>query len=104
MFVCEGWRGKQTPKGAALPPEEFLRRTRERGFESALRDGLIERTEVITVTAQTPAGTFIVHQEFMRDDTRHAIVYGERNEAELPVEGFTGRLKMYGDLREENLG
>ena len=96
--------GKQTPKGAALPPAEFLRRTRERGFESALRDGLIERTEVVSVTAQTPKGTLIVHQEFMRDEKRHAIIYGERTEQELGVDDFTGRQKMYGDLREENLG
>lgn len=96
--------GKQTPKGAALPPGEFLRRTRERAFATALKDGLIERFEVVTVTVQTPARTCIVHQEFIRDDDARTVVFGERTECEVPVDEFTGRQKMYGDLRKENLG
>lgn len=103
IFAVEAWFGKQTDKGRALPPKEFRQRTRERAFETAVRDGLVERSEAIVVTVQTPTHVMMVHQEFERDEKRRRIHYGERHESIGPTESFVGRQKMFGDMREENL-
>jgi hypothetical protein len=103
IFVNEAWVGKLTAKGRAIGQKEFNRRTRERGFETALRDGLVERWEAIMLTIQTPAGALIVQQAFTRDYVAKSITLGERIESEAAVDEFRGRQKMYGNLSEENL-
>jgi hypothetical protein len=103
IFVNEAWVGKQTAKGRAIGQKEFNRRTRERGFETALRDGLVERWEAIMITIQTPAGVLIVQQPFTRDYAAKTVDFGERIESEAAPGEFRGRQKMYGDLSEENL-
>lgn len=105
IFATDGWMGKQTAKGRAIGEEEFFRKTRERAFETAVREGLVERCEVITLTVQTPMGTLMVQQEYERGiGGKRSITFGEQREQEVGVDEFTGRQKMYGDLREENLG
>jgi hypothetical protein len=104
VFISEGWVGKQTAKGAALPEKVFLERARERGFETAVKDGLVVRGEAILVTAQTADGTFHVQQEFIADRKRRTVVFGDRRDVELKPDEFRGRMKMYGDLSPENLG
>jgi hypothetical protein len=104
IFVSECWLGDQTAKGAALPYAEFLTRTRERAFATAVKDGLVERVEAITLTVQTPAGALIVHQRFTRDYGKQQVTFGVRDDLEYSVDEFAGRQKMYGDLRPENLG
>ena len=101
IFVTKAWMGKQTPKGRALSEQEFFRKTRERGFETAMREGLVERCEVIYVTVQTPGGALMVSQEFIRDDKTKAVVFGDRMDKELGPDEFRGRQKMYGNLRKE---
>lgn len=105
VFATDSWLGKQTEKGRALGDVEFLRRTRERAFATAVRDGLVERCEVITITVQTPTGTLMVQQEYERGvGGARSVMLGARREVELGPDELTGRQKMYGDLREENLG
>lgn len=93
IFVMEAWMGKQTAKGKALSEEEFFRKTRERGFETAVREGLVERKEVIYVTVQAPGGTLLVSQEFIRDDDAQVVVFGDRQDQELGPDEFRGRQK-----------
>ena len=103
IFATEAWIGKATEKGMKLGEAELRRRTRERAFESAVRDGLVERREAIVVNVQTPDGVLLVHQFFVRDYKTETVTYAERLDAEVPAGDFFGRQKMYGDQREENL-
>jgi hypothetical protein len=104
IFVTEAWMGLQTPEGAAVPPEEFDRITRERGFETALSLGFVTRCEVIFVSVQTPEGVLLVRQPFERDDRARRVTFKKREDSSMGVDDFQGRQKMYGDLRPEWLG
>ena len=103
IFATEAWVGKATAKGMAIGQAEFHRRTKERAFASAVRDGLVERREAIVINVQTPDGVLLVHQFFVRDYQTETVTYAERMDAEVPANEFFGRQKMYGDLRQENL-
>jgi hypothetical protein len=103
MFVSDCWFGKATEKALSMPQEEFLAATRERGFETALAQGLITRSEAITVSVQNPVRAMLVNQLYDRDVARRLITYREVSVMEMAVDEFSGRQKMYGDLREENL-
>jgi hypothetical protein len=103
VFATEAWIGKATEKGLALGEKEFHRKTRERAFETAVSEGLVERREAIVVNVQTAEGVLMVQQFFVRDYTTESITYAERLDAEVGANDFFGRQKMYGDLRPENL-
>jgi hypothetical protein len=104
-FGTEAWSGKQTKAGMAVPQKEFLKATRERGFQRAVDMGWVERQECLVVTLQTETMLRTVTQPFERDDTAHTIWYvGEPRIQDAPQSYLVGRQKMYGDLREENLG
>jgi hypothetical protein len=103
VLCTDGWQGRATAKGLSVPREEFLEACRERGFESAVKKGWLQRSEAILVTVQIPERVMIASQFYDRDEVRLEITYRERTIAEVPTEGFHGRQKMYGDLRAENL-
>ena len=103
IFAMDAWVGKQTEKGRALGDKEFLRRARQPA--TAVRDGLLDRCEAITINVQTPAGTLLVQQEYQRGvGGKLSILFGDRREEEVGPDQFTGRQKMYGDLRPDKLG
>jgi len=104
VFVSDCWIGKSTEKGRAMPEAEFKAATRERAFQTALDEGLITRSEALTITVQTPIRTMLVNQLYERVEPQGVIFYHEVSIMEMDVDEFTGRQKMYGDLREENLG
>ena len=103
IFVSDGWAGRSTAKAAAIGKDNFLREVgRGRGFEEAIKQGLVERSEAILLSVQTPEEILMVQQLYDRLGER--IVFTERIDMATPQCDFTGRMKMYGDLREENLG
>jgi hypothetical protein len=103
-FATEAWSGKQTEAGRNVPREEFLKATRERGFQRAVDRGWVVRQECIIVTIQTAEMMRTITQAFARDEEARIIVYLDEPEIrDAPQSDFAGRQKMYGDLREENL-
>jgi len=104
MFVSDCWIGRNTEKALSMPPEEFLALTRERAFQTAVDQGLVTRAEALTISVQTPTRCMMLNQLYERDEQQRKIVYREVSVMEMDVDEFSGRQKMYGDLRQENLG
>jgi hypothetical protein len=104
VFVTDGWFGKSTEKALSIPREEFEAATRHRGFQPAVDQGLVTRSEALIVTVQTPLRTMMLNQLYERDEHAGTITFREVTVMETGVDDFTGRQKMYGDLRPENLG
>jgi hypothetical protein len=98
VFASESWFGRQTEAGRALPDEEFLRLSRERGFETAVSLGFMERAEAIMATAQTAEAVIMLSQEFRRMADGSVYSFGEVRTHETPQEQFAGRQKMFGDF------
>src|SRR5262245_23704857 len=53
VFATEAWYGKATEKGLKLDPKVLAEKCREPGFETAIREGLMERSEAVLVSVQT---------------------------------------------------
>lgn len=103
VIATDGWLGRSTVKAQALPHEEFLKATCERGFAAAVAEGLVERSAAIIVSVQTPERAMMVNQLYKRNDEQQEIQYLEVSLMEMPIDHLRGRQKMYGDLRPENL-
>mgnify|MGYP001268895045 CR=1 FL=1 len=96
--ICtDAWRGRMTAKAKGLSLDEATKG----GFYAAEERGMISKVECINVTAQTPARAMIAFQTYTR--LNRMILYEEFAVMEADIDSLGGRLKMYGDLREENL-
>ena len=84
---------------AALGKDELLKLTRKHSTEELAWRGLVERTEAITITLQTPETVTVLHQPYERHERLKIVSFGKPVEMEMPQSQFIGRQKMFGDLR-----
>jgi len=101
--LIDAYLSKTTPKGVALlnrDRAEFERQAKN--TDEAVRNGLFERREALVVTTQDAERVVIVNQFYLRHNNR-TVSFDERTRMEFHQADFKGRMKMYGDLRQENL-
>jgi hypothetical protein len=102
IFASEAWYSESTPEGIALGEQQLCDLIHDTGMEAVVKAGLMTRSEVVMVSVQTKTRVLMVRQTFTRE--RRRVIFGERDSYETGIDEFVGRQKMYGDLREENLG
>lgn len=93
IFVTEAWR--------TLKPFKRGESIAEMRKRSPLPRNDPAREEVLIATAQTATHVLTIWQTFAFEGYFN---FGKLEEYVIPQEQFTGRQKMFGDLRKENLG
>lgn len=105
IFVSEASLGKATAKGLQHARElEAMAREDNGKLDRLVENGFIEHVDVILVTIHTPETVTTIAQEFARDYRLKLVTYGAVQTMDVPQANFRGRQKMFGDLREKNLG
>jgi hypothetical protein len=94
-------KGAETAKMISLPLEEQERLAKETGFHDLVEQGYLEIQDAILATVHTPERVCIYTHVYLPEQGRFV---GEPDVYFVPQAEFGGRLKMFGDLREENLG
>jgi|SRR6185436_12674930 len=100
IFGSDTWQAKLTPEGLKQG-KEFYRHV-DSGYAKVVEMGWAVREEAITVTAQNLNDALIITQPYRRLSSGIQLLAGERHW--IAQSAFSGRQKMFGDLREENLG
>jgi len=105
IFAAEMWAATPTEAAKGIPPDEYERLLREKGFQTALDLGLVERHEIVSVLAQDAAEMMQTSQRFRRVGVQKRIeYYGEQLVFTVPQENYSGSTKMFGaapDIRPE---
>jgi hypothetical protein len=100
ITIGDAWFGRSTEKGRKLSAAEFHRFAAEQsGFQKSIDLGLVERTEAIVVTVQTPRRMMSMMQTYSRRG--RTIVFQELLVSEQGLDKFTGAMKMFGNQEEE---
>lgn len=103
IFVTDTWMTIANLKAHNLSREEFERIYRERGAEELVKRGVAERIEALCITIQSADFVWTLTQPYGRDERLKLITFGSLDEKKSPQTQFSGRQKMFGDLRPENL-
>ena len=101
FFATDMWMARATPLGMKNAKELRGNKHVDRGFEKLVKMGWMERCECLMVTAQTEQEVLILRAVYKRNGAR--MEFEEPEEFVFPQAGFSGRQKMWGDLRPENL-
>lgn len=104
VFLTDTWAAEPTEEGMKHTHDEWNRLT-DQGFETLVKLGWFRRREALGVTAQSETHALIVAQPYQRRGSG-VIEFLEQGKSRewFAQENFGGRGKMFGDLREENLG
>jgi len=102
LFASDTWKGDATEEGMKHFDTGEWHENVDRGFRKLVQMGWAKVVESITITAQTESDVLIVVQPYQRLGDCIQLLECKRNW--LDQEHFSGRQKMFGDLREENLG
>lgn len=88
---------------SSSPDEQrtFMDTARDKGLTAAAEAAQVPARDAIAILAQCPDGALMTTQ-FFSAATR-TVTFGEKAAMSVGVDGVQGRVKMYGDLREENL-
>jgi hypothetical protein len=97
--------GRPTEKGSRLSYEEMRELAlAEPHFMRAVREGYIYKVDALTITAQSRNRSLITMVEYEQDEVTGEVHLGERTDTEGGADEVRGRIKMFGDLREEYIG
>jgi hypothetical protein len=102
IFATDTWIGEATPEGMKYYDTPEWRELHDFGFEKLVQRGWVQRWECFTVTAQNATDALLIAQKYQRMGSVIQLLSARRNW--FPQDEFTGRQKMFGDLRLENLG
>jgi len=103
IVVTECWVGGPTESGKLLPRQEWERLTEKHSIPELARMGYVERSEALVINVQTSTETLLRTYYFARRSHPDRIIWGETRDIQGSEFEFSGRQKMFGDLREENL-
>lgn len=98
IFATDAWQMKLTPEAIKLDWKQHV----DSGFAKLVEMGWATREETITITAQSQDDVLIIAQPYRRMNSGIQLLTSRR--VWCPQNDFKGRQKMFGDLREENLG
>ena len=103
IFATDTWNGETTEEGMKHYDTPEWKELHGFGFEKLVQRGWVKRSECFTVTAQNADDVLLIQQKYQRLDSGMVqLLNAERHWFDQPK--FGGRLKMFGDLRWENLG
>jgi hypothetical protein len=102
LFATDSWHGEATKEGEKYYETPEWYENNDSGFVKLQRLGWIKVTEAITITVQTESDVLFVSQAYQRLGDCIQLLECKRQWGSQSE--FGGRQKMFGDLREENLG
>jgi hypothetical protein len=102
LFATDAWQGEVTEEGLKHYETPAWEENHDFGFVKLQKLGWMKVREAITITVQTESDVLIVMQAYQRLNDCIQLLNCERQW--LDQSAFGGRQKMFGDLREENLG
>jgi len=102
LFATDMWEGVMTEEGTKHYNTAAWKENHDFGFVKLQKLGWVKVREAITITVQTESDVLIVSQAYQRLNDCIQLLDCKRRW--LDQSAFGGRQKMFGDLREENLG
>jgi hypothetical protein len=102
LFATDMWQGETTEEGTKHYNTPAWRENHDVGFVKLQKLGWVKVREAITITVQTESDVLIVSQAYQRLNDCIQLLDCKRRW--IDQSAFGGRQKMFGDLREENLG
>jgi len=103
IIASDAWRAETTPEGWKHYDTPEWKELHDFGFVKLVQRGWVKRSEVFTITAQTATDALIIHQAYQRLGSGVIQLLDCKREW-FDQSRFSGRQKMFGDLRHENLG
>jgi hypothetical protein len=103
VIASDTWHAETTPEGFKHHDTPEWRKLHESGFDKLVQRGWVKRWEAFVVTAQSATDALIVRQKYQRLPSGRVQLLDCRRDWFSQSE-FGGRMKMFGDLRWENLG
>jgi len=102
LFATDTWHGEATEEGMKHVNTAAWEDNHDFGFVKLQKLGWVTVKEAITITVQTESDVLIVSQAYQRLNDCIQLLDCKRQWGAQST--FGGRQKMFGDLREENLG
>jgi hypothetical protein len=103
VIASDTWYAETTPEGFKHYDTPEWKELHNSGFEKLVQRGWVKRCEAFVVTAQNATDALIVQQKYQRL-TSGRIQHLDCRRDWFTQSEFDGRMKMFGDLRRENLG
>jgi hypothetical protein len=97
------WGASATEEGVKAGAEAWNRHV-DTGFAKLVKMGWAIQHQLLNVTAQSKDHVLLMQQGYQRKGSGLVQWVGEAHSQVIPQDEFGGRQKMFGDLREENLG
>ena len=106
IFATDTWIGENTPEGLKHYDTPEWKELHDFGFVRLVQRGWVKRSEAFTITAQSATDVLLIHQKYQRltSGTSGTVQLLKGSRGWLGQSQFSGRQKMFGDLRWENLG
>lgn len=102
VFLTDSWYSKSTAAGAALGAKRLEEFYEKHGREETARRGYIKLSEALVIVVQTPEKVLTLTQTYERA-SKNRIEFVNRDVMQSAQSEFSGRQKMFGDLRKETV-
>jgi hypothetical protein len=103
LFGTDMWGAQATEAGVKAGADAWNRNV-DTGFAKLVKMGWAIQVQLLNVTAQSKTDVLMMQHAYQRKASGLVQWIGEAHSHVIPQDGFGGRQKMFGDLREENLG
>ena len=103
LFGTDMWGAQATEAGVKAGADAWNRHV-DTGFAKLVKMGWAIQVQLLNVTVQSKTDVLMMQHAYQRKGSGLVQWIGEAHSSVIPQDGFGGRQKMFGDLREENLG
>ena len=103
IFGTDMWGAQPTDDGIKAGVEEWNRHV-DTGFAKLVKMGWAIQVQLLNVTAQSKTDVLMMQHAYQRKGSGLVQWLGEAHTHTMSQDHFGGRQKMFGDLRDENLG
>jgi len=103
LFGTDMWGAQATEAGVQAGADAWNRHV-DTGFAKLVKMGWAIQVQLLNVTAQSKTDVLMIQHAYQRKGSGLVQWIGEAHSHVIPQGEFGGRQKMYGDLRQENLG
>jgi len=103
LFGTDMWGAQATDAGVKAGADAWNRHV-DTGFAKLVKMGWAIQVQLLNVTVQSKTDVLMMQHAYQRKGSGLVQWIGEAHSQVIPQDEFGGRQKMFGDLREENLG
>jgi hypothetical protein len=103
LFGTDMWGAQATEAGIKAGSDAWNRHV-DTGFAKLVKMGWAIQVQLLNVTVQSKTDVLMMQHAYQRKGSGLVQWIGAAHSSVIAQDGFGGRQKMFGDLREENLG